>query len=127
MKGFRYEQRTGHLALVNGDYHCPYAFGFAGREDGRNNPAFEHEVGTGPIPRGVYFLRELAHKRFAPPAFRLEAADQETEERLARYGRSGFWLHGGTISHGCPIFQHTVRVAIRSLLNSGFDHLEVVP
>ena len=126
MKGLRYEQRSGDLWLVNGDYACPLGTGFAGRADGRNAPSAEHEVGTGPIPVGLYNLRLMEHPRFARPAFRLEAADEATETRLARYGRSGFWLHGGSVSYGCPIFQRPVRELIERAQLLGFAQLEVV-
>ena len=121
MRGFYYEQHSGIIGVVNGDFFAPLGAGFAGRQDGRNNPKAQSWKGIGPLPRGFYRLRRMAHPRFAAPAIFCEP---EAENEM--FGRSGFWIHGGTVSHGCPIFDRTLRTALSSLIEVGFDRLKVI-
>ena len=121
MKGFIYEQSTGTLAVRNGDYECPLVAGFAGREAGRNAPDRQCEKSIGPVPRGDYAMRIVAHPRFKAPAIRLDPSPQ-TE----LCGRSGFFIHGGTESHGCVILDKPSRDAVAALVKVGFDTLHVI-
>lgn len=120
MKGFCYEQRSGDLWVINGDFQLPLGSGFAGYEAGRNNPAMEQVRNVGPLPKGEYAMRLVDHPRFKSPAIQLEQKYGET------FGRSAFYIHGGTTSHGCIVIQRTLRVAIASLLAVGYDRLKVI-
>lgn len=108
---------SGEFVIWNDGHRVYECSAFAGRGLGRNNPDFEDVRNTGPIPRGTYAVREEAHKRFRKPAFRLTPVQADT------HGRSGFWIHGGTESHGCVIVGLPGRLALRS---AGVTHLIVV-
>lgn len=123
MKGIIYVQVSGEIALQNGDFELPFAVGFAGRGEGRNNPAHDHIPNEGPPPRGRYKLRVVDHPRFTAPAIRLY---WEQGQKVPRHGRSGFYIHGGTKSEGCIILQHTERQFIAAAINAGFSTLTVV-
>lgn len=120
-RGFFYDQRTGDIWLVNGGYELPLGTGFAGLEDGRNNPAMEQVKSYGPLPRGEYEMRIVEHKRFRAPAIAL-TPEKETET----FGRSGFYIHGGTKSHGCIVINGALRRAIAELVEVGYRLLKVV-
>lgn len=121
-RGFCYDQSNGTLWLINGAYELPLGDGFAGNSHGRNNPDAEGIVATGPLPAGNYDMRVVVHPRFKAPAIKLDPWP-ETET----YGRSGFYIHGGTISHGCIVVERGLRMAIASLMAIGFTRLKVVP
>lgn len=76
----------------------------AGRGAGRNNPAMEDRVAFGPLPAGLYAMRLEPHRKFRPPAFRLVPAKQNR-----MFGRAGFFIHGGTESHGCILLPLDAR------------------
>ena len=106
MKYATYSQRDGNFRIMGSKQDL---FGFSGRGVGRNQTAFEDQKGVGPIPRGIYRIEERPHARFKAPAFFLHPHDQNE-----MFGRSGFWIHGGTESHGCIILQHAERLTIRA-------------
>lgn len=125
MKGFRYEQRTGNILVVNGDYVLPFASGYAGAGNGLNNPELDGVRNTGPLPSGRYSMRIAQHPRFKAPAIAL------TQTEGDKKGRSGFWVHGDngkanrSASSGCPIFNAPIRHCIAAFMEIGFDTLEV--
>lgn len=128
MKGFLYEQATGHLGIVNGDFDCPFAAGYSGRGDHRNRAESQSVKGAGPLPRGVYRMRVVPHPRFAAPAIQLIPDGHNQME-----GRSDFWIHGDnrkrdfSASEGCIILDRNIRLALAALMNLGFDDLTVIP
>jgi len=121
VRGFSYSQRDGTIAVVNGDWFAPLFVGSAGREAGRNSPAHQCEKNVGPVPVGDYRMRIVDHPRFARPAIRLDP-----EEGTQMCGRSGFYIHGGTVSQGCILMQRQERVTIAALVRAGFDTLRVL-
>jgi hypothetical protein len=82
---------------------------WAGRGDGLNNPEMESVKNVGPIPRGRYAIMEAKHPRFHRPAFRLVP-----DPANGMFGRSAFWIHGGTLSHGCIMLQMSSRVILQA-------------
>ena len=124
MKGFYYEQSTGTFSVVNGSWRTPLFIGYAGVPDCRNDPDCQHEKARGPLPRGNYTLRTVAHNRFAHPAIRLDPSPSNE-----MFGRSGFYIHGdnrtSTASTGCIILGRGERTAINELMKLGFDQLQV--
>ena len=130
-KGFGYEQRTGNLWLINGQFDCPIDQGYAGRGVGINNPEAEDRPGIGPIPQGIYRMRVMASRSFAAPAIYLDP-EEATAETLREYGRSGFWVHGDnsradrSASRGCIVLDLLTRRSMASLMQIGFDRLKVV-
>ena len=121
MRGFSYSQRDGTIAVINGDWFAPLFVGSAGREAGRNSPAHQCVKNVGPLPVGDYRMRIVDHPRFAFPAIRLDP-----EKGTQTCGRSGFWIHGGTVSEGCILIQRQERLAIAALVGAGFDTLRVL-
>lgn len=102
-----YEQATGLFTI-----HTPLPFrcvGYAGRREGRNNPALERVISVGPIPRGKYHVG-LAHRSSGkgPYTMRLTPFGSNT-----MHGRSGFLIHGDNAasdaSHGCIILPRHAR------------------
>lgn len=118
---FVYAQSTGCFSVFGDAGLDPIGIGFAGREDHRNDPEGQIVRGVGPIPRGNYRLGLMAHPRFTAPAYKV------TPEALTQtFGRSGFWVHGGTESHGCIILGRRERNRIRDLLGSEIGYLTVI-
>lgn len=113
-----YSQNSGVLYVITdiGDFRF---FGWAGHGPHRNNPKSQEIRGKGPLPVGFYRVAEAAHRRFHAPAFQL--APYSTNEM---FGRSAFWIHGGTKSDGCIMLQRTARTMLKLL---GVRTLEVVP
>lgn len=127
MRGFSYSQRDGTIAVVNGDWFAPLFVGSAGREAGRNSPAHQCEKNVGPLPVGDYRMRIVDHPRFANPAIRLDPIGTPEGATLPHMcGRSGFYIHGGTVSQGCILLQRTEREAIAALVRAGYDTLRVL-
>lgn len=125
MKGFRYEQATGTVWVVNGGHATPLAQGYAGRGAGRDNPEMQQVRNTGPLPQGRYSMRLMEHRHFVAPAIRLTQTEGET------YGRSGFWIHGdnrqGDASQGCIVLDRLSRQCLAALMQCGFTTLLVTP
>lgn len=113
----RFQQSTGKF--TNGTQLL--AYGYAGREKGKNNPSMENVKGIGPLPAGRYFPRELfqVHPTVGKFAIRLEP-DEETRKKIVSYGRDpiSFFCHGdssehpGLASHGCIVVLKPLREKI---------------
>ena len=124
-KGFTYEQSTGKLSITNGEYDTPLYVGVAGAEGWRNDPESQHLRNKGPLPRGIYSMRVVAHRRFSPPAIELTWNAWQAEG-MGNFGRSGFWIHGGTKSEGCILVNGSTRNLIATAIGLGFDTLWVI-
>ena len=128
MKGLRYEQSTGTLAVRNGPWRCPVLSGYAGAPGYVNDPDAQCLRNRGPLPRANYTMRVVPHHRFAAPAIALSPQDGSD-----LCGRSGFFIHGDnskgnrSASEGCPIFPRREREWIASMIEMGYTTLEVVP
>lgn len=124
-KGFYYVQSTGAFGVQNGDFVFPLGDGYAGKGPSRNVPNDDHLRGLGPLPRGEYVLKLVAHQRFAEPAFQLTQVKGET------YDRSDFWVHGdnktSTASSGCIVLGKPVRLMLKAFLDFGYDRILVKP
>lgn len=124
MKGLRYAIASGTLGIVNGDFDCPFASGYAGRPRFRNDPSKVDRKSEGPLPPGKYRMRVIPHPRFAGPAVELTP-----ELGNFLFGRSGFWIHGDNPEHdassGCIVVDRNTRLAIASLIDLGFTTLVV--
>ena len=121
----RYHQRSGLFTIFapvddSANERVVAEFdGSAGAGPGRNNPDMASVRNVGPIPAGLYWVREERSPRFRAPAFRLYpyAGNQ-------MHGRSGFWIHGGTKSEGCILLHPVDR---EKLALYRVRVLEVVP
>ena len=119
-----YEQATGLFTIFDvsdgGVERCLYECeGHSGRDRGRDNPEFQHVRGVGPIPVGMWRCRLRQHERFRRPAFKLDPMPGTLP-----LGRSGFWIHGGTVSHGCILLSLPAREAVE---HYNVSTVEVVP
>lgn len=122
--GWEYEQVTGRI--LKGDIFV-YR-GYAGREEGLNNPLFQYTSNLGPLPQGEYDISpdwDLSHEH-GPYVLRLTP-------RPGTYtnGRGGFLIHGDEkehpglhlASHGCIILPLVYRKQIHE---SGDRYLKVI-
>lgn len=113
-----FSQSTGMLR--RGDF---LSMGYAGREDGKNNPLMQHVYGTGPLPRGFYSIGEPHDDKHGPWSMRLTPDDAND-----MCGRAGFMIHGDSIMHpgeaseGCIVTDRATRLEI---WKSGDRMLEV--
>lgn len=90
----------------------PKGKGYAGREQGKNNPDMQNVKGIGPLPVGWYIaLQEPADDAVVGKyAIRL-SPDRGNE----MFGRNSFFMHGdsaehpGLASHGCIVMPREVR------------------
>jgi hypothetical protein len=121
---FTYNQSTGRLMhndLLMGT-------GYAGKGEGKNNPAMEAVSCVGPIPRGAYTIGP----QFDSPTHGPIAAHLSPNSGTDTHGRSGFLMHGDSVQHpgaaseGCIIQQRSVRVAVQAFRATGDDQLAVV-
>lgn len=118
---WKFVQRTGNL------YHDDklVSTGYAGRGDGKNNPAMQDQHNKGPLPVGLYTIgTAYNHPHLGPVTMNLEPdADNEM------YGRSAFRIHADSIAHpgdasdGCVVQNRTLRIMVSS---SPDRRLEVV-
>jgi hypothetical protein len=109
---FTYEQATGRLLGPTGEV---LGIGYSGKDWGKNVPATQSVHNVGPIPEGLYFIRQpvlftVTHGPFVLPLLP-DPANQ-------MFGRFGFLIHGdsvispGTASEGCIILARDVREKI---------------
>lgn len=125
-KGFVYEQRTGNFYFSdNKDVRALIGVGYSGAGVGYNAPDLDDRIAEGPIPRGVWRIRDaIRHDRLGPICLGLEPAQAAQAK-----GRSGFFIHGdnsrrdGTASSGCIILPRECRAFIQG---SGVRTLTVV-
>lgn len=110
---FIYVQETG--ALYERTFRGNYRFvtrGYAGREQGRNNPQLEALKNVGPIPRGCWEIGEAVYSAVAGPVTVVLTPHPET----ALFGRSAFRIHGNNAkddaSRGCIILPRSIRSMI---------------
>ena len=115
-----WDQSAGLLTRAGKNWH-----GYSGAGRGKNNPAMQAAVGTGPIPQGRWTIAERHDSPNTGPCTLMLLPEPGT----ATFGRSEFRIHGdniahpGTASHGCIVLPRTVRDAIWA---SGDRALEVI-
>lgn len=115
-----YDQATGAIARDG----RALGRGYAGRGEGKNNPAMQGVHMVGPLPRGRYTIGEPRRDpRLGPWSMPLTPAEEND-----MLGRSGFWIHPDSISHpgeaseGCICADSALR---RLMWISGDHELEV--
>jgi len=106
------------------------ARGYAGRNEGVNNPDMQGVKAVGPVPRGRWHIGAPYHsKNTGPFTLPLIANDGTKDDIHQPTGRSAFRIHGDnakgnrSASHGCIILSRAIREKIWS---SGDRDLEVV-
>ncbi|MFT4091330.1 MAG: hypothetical protein QM645_11400 [Asticcacaulis sp.] len=103
-----YKQATGEFLRPDGKV---LAVGYAGYQDGVNNPALEASRAVGPIPRGPWSigLTPLKYTTVGPVALPLEPLGHSA------HGRTLFRIHGDntrgdrSASRGCIILPRSIR------------------
>lgn len=102
-----YEQSTGQLSHDSG----PFAIGYSGAGDGKNNPDAQDQHNVGPIPRGNYTIGAPCDTMTHGP-YVLRLTPYAANNMC---GRAGFLIHGdsvvhpGTASEGCIIMPRAIR------------------
>lgn len=103
----KYEQATGKLFDDNG----LIGVGWAGHQDGKNNPAMQDVKDIGPLPVGNYTIGDPVNgTHLGPLAFPLTP-----DPSNVMFGRGAFFIHGASItnpamsSDGCIIQGRSVR------------------
>jgi hypothetical protein len=90
--------------------------GYAGRGPGLNNPAMQSVYETGPLPQGVYTIRQPVNTLTHGPYVMWLTPDPANE----MFGRSGFGIHADEAlnpgrhlaSTGCIVMSNAARLAI---------------
>ncbi|NTX90668.1 MULTISPECIES: tlde1 domain-containing protein [unclassified Pseudomonas] len=116
-----FQQSTGKL-MRNG---VLVGTGYAGKNEGKNNPHMQTVPNIGPLPRGEYKIigHPFHHPHTGNYSIRLEP-----KPTTSMYGRSGFLIHGdsasnpGGASSGCIVLPFNIR---HQIWNSGDRDLEV--
>jgi len=107
---WHYSQSTGDL-FQNGIW---VARGYSGHPTFRNRGMYQDKRALGPIPRGAWLIVDRYNsQRVGPYALVLKPM-----EGTETFGRSGFRIHGdsisapGTASKGCIIMPRTARIRL---------------
>ncbi len=101
------------------------AWGYAGKDAGKNNPAMQHVHNVGPLPCGLYEIGQPYNTKEHGPYVLPLTPDPGNE----MFGRGGFLIHGdniqspGTASEGCIIASKLTRLRI---WESGDHRLQVI-
>lgn len=105
-----FEQSTGILFDAHGK---PIEVGYAGHDEGLNNPLMQHVHALGPLPAGYYSMQPpYDHRHVGKYAIYLAPFESNM-----MFGRSEFFWHGDKIGHigeriasdGCPIHSRPTR------------------
>jgi RHS repeat-associated protein len=123
-----YYQSTGHLSQIdpNGmdmDAHV-VATGYAGINQGLNNPAAQDQPFVGPLPQGTYYIGPQQDNGNL-----LQSMVLTPDQANQMYGRDNFLIHGAhrndqnNSSNGCIVVGRSTRDLIG---NSGDNVLQVV-
>lgn len=105
-----YQQSTGKFSR-NG---IKTGVGYSGFGAGKNNPALQDQHDVGPIPVGIYSISGPEWVT-APGPHGSYVLRLTPEPANKMFGRSGFLIHGDSISHpgqaskGCIILARVIR------------------
>jgi hypothetical protein len=119
-----YEQQTGKF-YHNETYE---ATGYAGRDEGKNNPDMQNVKGIGPIPRGWYTIHPPRDSDMVGPYALPLVPDPDNN----MFGRASFYIHGdsiqhpGSASHGCIVQKTFVRIKIWQTLDHRLEVVRVI-
>ncbi len=117
-----YKQASGVLYRPDGTI---FGTGYAGHEDGVNNPAMESEHCIGPLPRGEYRMESIVDSDHTGRASIILVPDPQNQ----MFGRGGFRIHGDnekgdrSASEGCIVIGHA---ADREAIFASDDHALIV-
>jgi RHS repeat-associated protein len=115
-----YSQSTGNLYHVAPEGNTGYtgtnyvATGYAGHDEGVNNPDLQGTPNVGPLPRGAYTIDEQK-TNYTSTGAKLPGSMRLYPEPLTdTLGRSGFLIHGGNFSTrdsstGCIVLPPKIR------------------
>jgi hypothetical protein len=120
-----YEQATGRMLISENGHYDTLAVGYSGSlsRHARNDPDQQCVVRAGPIPRGLY---HVGQPEAGPSPYSLRLTPDPSNDMC---GRSGFLIHGDSISHpgdasdGCIILTRRER---ETVVSTGLKGLVVV-
>ncbi|WP_375428096.1 tlde1 domain-containing protein [uncultured Sphingomonas sp.] len=121
---WRWRQSTGELFKMGDPVAAPFATGYAGAGQGRNDPDLQCVQDIGPIPRGWYDLGMVVNE---PAPVTIPLTPDPANDMC---GRSGFLIHADSItrpgwaSDGCIVIAD--RRKRQDIAASGMHRLEVV-
>lgn len=120
-----YVQSTGELW----DGETLLATGYAGRAPALNDPAKDHVLNTGPLPRGRYVLGNAANgTHLGPVAIPLLPIHANN-----MHGRGGFYIHADnaqqnhSASEGCIVVPIKARQVLAERFGQYLDVFAVKP
>lgn len=120
-----WSQSTGEM-FHDGAY---LATGYSGKYTGKNNYLMQGVKFTGPLPSGVYTIKEpYLHPHLGPITM-----DLEPDPANEMHGRDSFRIHAeklppaepGFASEGCIVLNHAARVEISKAVQSEDNQLQV--
>ena len=119
-----YEQSTGILRDTNGN---EYLGGYSGHGLGVNAPNYQNVPDIGPIPTGLYAMRNWRSDPEKGPL----VCDLIPDGGNEMYGRSGFMMHGDLVTEmglrlaslGCIVEPYATRLDVKA---SGDSTLQVI-
>lgn len=118
---WKYSQSQGRLWKPDGSVA---GIGYAGANEGKNNPSKQDIKNVGPLPRGSYSVVAIGTTNKGAYSFKLIP-----DQTACMFGRSGFMIHGdsiknpGTASEGCIVIGSQIR---KLILDSQDRKLEVI-
>jgi hypothetical protein len=128
-----YKQSTGEL-FYTGSPLSPYARGYSGAGDHKNNADRQCVKDLGPIPRGWYtigppLVKAEKNRKWLKSDLFLPLTPDKNNDMC---GRSNFLIHGddkrypGWASEGCIVLGKAVREKIAAAVAEGDNRLEVI-
>lgn len=102
--------------------------GYAGAPGGKNDPKMQSVPNVGPLPVGFYTIQPPTNSTHCG----FEAFPLVPDATNEMFGRSGFFLHGDSLSHpgggsdGCIVQSRPVRDLVARLVAAGNNRLQVV-
>ena len=121
---FIYEQATGRLYFGV----TLMGTGYAGAPSGKNDPRQQSVPNVGPLPAGFYTIEPPTNSTHCGQ----EAFPLVPDAQNQMFGRSGFFLHGDSLSHpgggsdGCIVQARAVRDAVEKIRSAKNNRLQVV-
>ena len=111
-----YSQSTGQLTHIDSNGNVKIVgTGYAGRDQGVNNPAMQNVRNVGPLPQGTYMIGPQQNNVTVSGTILRGSLRLTPDPKNQMHGRSGFLIHGDnrirnqSASLGCPVLTREIR------------------